>query len=214
MMSAQLPWRGAAEYKKWVLQMRRFCFFIALCRDRGSGTVTIDGDGNPRMHYPLDPHDRRSMEDGLEVAMRSAAAEGCDVIGTGQARFGDGQMVELPLGPQGGESQEEFCRLEAARAAAVDAAVREMRKVGVTADFRCSLFSAHQMGTCRMGSSSANSVVKANGETWAVENLYVADASVFPTPSGANPMITTMAINTGTGRLLAAKLAAQRGSKL
>lgn len=214
MMSAQLPWRSAAEYKKWVLQLRRFCLLIVLCRDRGSGTVTIDGNGDARMHYPLDPHDRRSMEDGLEASMRCLAADGCDLIGTGQARFGDGQITELPPAPRGGESEEEFCRLEAARCAAVDAAVSEMRKVGVTSDFRCALFSAHQMGTCRMGSSASNSVVKPNGETWSVENLYVADASVFPTPSGANPMITTMAINTGTGRLLAAKFAKSRGSKL
>jgi choline dehydrogenase-like flavoprotein len=45
-----------------------------------------------------------------------------------------------------------------------------------------------------MGISPNNSVVKPTGETWEVKNLYVADASVFPTSSGVNPMVTTETI--------------------
>jgi long-chain-alcohol oxidase len=36
--------------------------------------------------------------------------------------------------------------------------------------------------------------VKQTGETWEVEDLYVADASVFPTALGVNPMITVQSI--------------------
>ena len=64
------------------------------------------------------------------------------------------------------------------------------------------LFSAHQMGSCRMGSSSKSSVVDCDGETWECDELYVMDASVFPTASGANPMFTTLAI----AQLLSARL--------
>lgn len=45
-----------------------------------------------------------------------------------------------------------------------------------------------------MGSSPKTSAVKATGETWEVKGLYVADASVFPTASGVNPMLTTYSI--------------------
>lgn len=45
-----------------------------------------------------------------------------------------------------------------------------------------------------MGISPQTSVVKPTGETWEVKNLYVADASVFPTASGVNPMVTIEAI--------------------
>ena len=56
------------------------------------------------------------------------------------------------------------------------------------------MFSAHQMGTCRMGHSPATSALDCNGETWEVDGLFVADASTFPTASGSNPMVTTLAI--------------------
>jgi long-chain-alcohol oxidase len=52
------------------------------------------------------------------------------------------------------------------------------------------LFSAHQMSTCRMSATPATGVVRSSGETWECRNLFVCDASVFPTSLGINPMIT------------------------
>ena len=53
------------------------------------------------------------------------------------------------------------------------------------------------MGTCRMGSNPRRSVVGPTGETWGCDDLFVCDASVFPTSSGVNPMVTTLAIADG-----------------
>jgi long-chain-alcohol oxidase len=50
------------------------------------------------------------------------------------------------------------------------------------------------MGTCRMGSNPKSSVVDPRGECWDVGRLYVADASLFPTASGVNPMVTVEAL--------------------
>jgi hypothetical protein len=59
--------------------------------------------------------------------------------------------------------------------------------------YTMSVFSAHQMCTCRMGSSPSSSAADEDGELWECDNLYVADASTLPTASGANPMLTTLA---------------------
>ena len=43
------------------------------------------------------------------------------------------------------------------------------------------------------------------GECWECDGLYVCDASLFPTASGANPMVTTLA----TAYMLATRLASR-----
>jgi len=51
----------------------------------------------------------------------------------------------------------------------------------------------HLMGTARMGNDPATSVVDANGRCHEVDNLYLADASVFVTGSSFNPTATAQA---------------------
>lgn len=67
--------------------------------------------------------------------------------------------------------------------------------VKVTRDM-LELFTVHMMGTARMGSSPADSVVSPSGELWSLPGCYVADASLFPTAIGVNPQITIMALAT------------------
>jgi gluconate 2-dehydrogenase alpha chain len=54
--------------------------------------------------------------------------------------------------------------------------------------------SYHIMGTCRMGTDAATSVVDPTGHLWDVENVMVADSSVFPTSSGYNPTLTLVSV--------------------
>ena len=56
------------------------------------------------------------------------------------------------------------------------------------------MFSYHQMGSCRMGTDPKKSAVNDNNETHEVKNLFVADASTFPTASGVNPMVSIYGI--------------------
>jgi len=52
----------------------------------------------------------------------------------------------------------------------------------------------HLLGTARMGSSPADSVVDADQRAHEVPNLFIADASVFPTSGGVNPANTVQAL--------------------
>jgi choline dehydrogenase-like flavoprotein len=54
----------------------------------------------------------------------------------------------------------------------------------------------HPMGTARMCRDPRGGVVDPNGKVFGVENLYVADASLFPTCLGVNPMESIMAFAT------------------
>jgi choline dehydrogenase-like flavoprotein len=56
------------------------------------------------------------------------------------------------------------------------------------------IFTAHQMGACRMGSDPADSVADGRGELHDVEGVWIGDASAFPTAPGVNPMVSIMAL--------------------
>jgi choline dehydrogenase-like flavoprotein len=53
---------------------------------------------------------------------------------------------------------------------------------------RTILTSAHMQATDKMGQSRSNSVVSQDFKVWGTEQLYIVDASIFPTSIGANPM--------------------------
>ena len=52
---------------------------------------------------------------------------------------------------------------------------------------------AHACGTCRFGNDPATSVLSADNRAHGLENLYVVDASFFPTSTGINPSLTLAA---------------------
>ncbi len=74
------------------------------------------------------------------------------------------------------------------------------------------LFSAHQMGTCRMGTDRTRSVAGPWGELHDVKGVWIGDGSAFPTASGTNPMITIMALAHRTAEALAAAAPATAGT--
>lgn len=52
----------------------------------------------------------------------------------------------------------------------------------------------HMFGTCRMGSDPTRSVVRPDFRHHHVEDLYIADSSVFPTNTGVNPQTSIIAL--------------------
>jgi len=172
------PWMNGNAFKNLLLDYKRLMALIVLTRDKGSGEVVIDKEGNPRVYYQTSDHDFKSLHDGLEKSIRVIAAAGAESLMMSQ-------FMEPRHLPPVSEPE--------ARAKEVDKIVAEVRQIGFQV-YKAPLFSAHQMGTCKMGVDPKTSVVKPTGETWECSGLYVVDASTFPTSSGTNPMITTFGI--------------------
>ena len=70
------------------------------------------------------------------------------------------------------------------------------------------LASAHPQGGNRIGTDKKTSVVNSECRSHEIENLYICDASVFPTPLGVNPQLTVMTI----ASLAAKKIIEKRNS--
>ena len=78
------------------------------------------------------------------------------------------------------------------RALLAKAGVEEIREEFGSWD---SFTATHAFGTCRMGSDPATSVVDGFGRSHDIENLYIADASVFPSTGGGEaPAMTIQAL--------------------
>ena len=58
----------------------------------------------------------------------------------------------------------------------------------------CMTSAAHHLGTARMGASPAKAVVDEKLQVFGKRNLFVCDASVFPTAGNANPSLTICAL--------------------
>ena len=65
-----------------------------------------------------------------------------------------------------------------------------------------------------MGFEPESSVVDPDGQVWECDGAYVMDASVFPTASGANPMLTTLAIAQMLSTRLVAGLRAEENRRM
>jgi choline dehydrogenase-like flavoprotein len=95
----------------------------------------------------------------------------------------------------------------AARRVLVDAARRILRRAGAPLQFvqPINTFS-HAVGTVRMGDDPARSPLDAWGAFRGIDNLYVADGSVFPRSGAVNPSLTIAANALRTGERVAADL--------
>ncbi len=66
---------------------------------------------------------------------------------------------------------------------------------------------AHQAGTCRFGADPATSVLDVHCQAHELDNLYVVDASFFPSIGAVNPALTVMANAIRVGEHLVERMA-------
>lgn len=194
LMSAAMGWSSGADFAQSIDQLNRMAAGIVLQRDGGDGgRVTLDASSkNPFVYYRIRPQDQASMLAALEHQLRVFVAAGAEKVGS----------LHTGLPPYH-VPQAERTRAKKDESPGFEAWLKTVRAAGLPRN-GVGLFSAHQMGTCRMGADALSSVVDVDGEVWDADALYVIDASIFPTASGANPMVTTLAI----AHLLASRLAA------
>jgi choline dehydrogenase-like flavoprotein len=179
MVGTLLPWKSAADHKRLMTQYDHCASFIVLCRDRNStGKVFIDKEGHPRVDFSLSPYDAESILQGVEAGINIMIAAGAQEIITLQTGVPTFKVPKVS-DPMNTREYKKY--------------VKQVRAAGIKPLYT-SLFCAHQMGSCRMGSSPSQSVVDQTGETWECKDLFIADASLFPTASGANPMLTTFSL--------------------
>ncbi|KAI9302014.1 hypothetical protein BJ944DRAFT_270587, partial [Cunninghamella echinulata] len=197
LFSALVPWRGAKQHKETMLHYRQFVPLIALTRDKDSvGSVSYDDEGIVNVDFKLSKHDARSMMEGMIACSRILVAEGARELHTTNPRI---PVFKFKPDEPSDVTNPRFI-----------AWLNDAQRIGVP-DM---VSTAHLMGTNRMGVSPKTSVVKPTGETWEVKDLYVADASIFPTSTGVNPMFTTMTLAVHVANSIIEKDTNKNASKL
>jgi long-chain-alcohol oxidase len=172
LLALAAPWESAVGHRTRMAKLPRTALVGILLRDRFGGRVRVDREGTAVVDYRLSRYDRAHL--------RRAIAGAAEVLEAGGARD-----IWLPL-----------ARDVSYRPGGKDARLDWLRRVDAAGwgPNEILLVTFHQMASCRMGASARESVVDAEHRVWGIRGLYVADASVFPSASGVNPMLTVMGI--------------------
>lgn len=179
-LAASLPWWSSSQHRDEMRRAEHTAAFILLARDREGGQVTIDANGAAQTSYQIDRQTASLLIQAMVEGLRIHRAAGA-------VRFGTLHTPPLIF-----DGQSDMRLAEA-----------EVRRRGVAPN-RVTMFSAHQMATCRIGGDRATSVTNPDGQVWGVRGLYVTDASAFPVSSGVNPMLTVMALARRTAQRMPA----------
>ncbi|CAI5511187.1 unnamed protein product [Closterium sp. Naga37s-1] len=253
LLGCAIPWLGSQTIKQSAVRFDRIASLISIVRDRGRGTVRVDGSGRPVVTYRLCKEDQKSMQEALLLStfgstqntslpvslslfpdalfmtcyihhqealllsLRILRAAGAVEVGTLHQSLKPFRCL-IPPTVDADTADENLLAAKAKLKGSIslegmdgwqctsDTEFEAYLKSVVAAGFKlndCTLFSAHQTGSCPMGTSPKNSVVDENGESWEVSGLFVGDGSVFPTPVGVNPMVSIESVAFMIGKRLA-----------
>ncbi len=183
------PWENAASHKQLMAQLKNTATFIVLTRDTGEGRITVDRHGEPVIQYWPNQIDRRHLIRGLQELAR--------IIFAG----GGIEAVSLHTPPQ--RAQTEGRKPGAISREHLERYLADIERRGIVVN-RVGMGTAHQMGSCRLGADPRTAVADPSGQVYGARGLYIADASGFPTASGVNPMLSTMALSYWVARQVTA----------
>ncbi len=174
LMAVATSWESGEKYKQEMLNASNFGAMVVLVRDKFGGSVKLNSYKRPEIHYKINAFDKKHLIKGMQEAAkihRAAGAERLSIPHNSPHIFNlkDAQDIDF----QGFLKKIEHQKWETNH---------------------YTLYTAHQMGTARMGGSNKRHPVKPTGETREVKNLFVADGSLFPSASGVNPMLSIQAL--------------------
>jgi choline dehydrogenase-like flavoprotein len=172
-------WEGGLQHKLQMLRSANAAIFFVLTRETGEGRVRVDRQGRPVISYWPNEVDAGFLVRGMQEISRIALAGGAVAISTTHSPALQLESDDGRPGAIGRARLEKF--------------LVDIEREGVIAN-RLPLYSAHQMGSCRLGADKRTSVADPYGQVHGVKGLYIADASGFPTASGVNPMLSVMAL--------------------
>jgi choline dehydrogenase-like flavoprotein len=173
-LALAMPWFGARDHRQRMQRAANISPTIVLTRDSEGGRVRVRREGRAAIEYRPGVRELSHLKRGLVAAVRAHIAAGAD------------EVITL-------HSRPHVLQIRQANAAAVDDYCSRLMSSAIDRNWS-TLFSAHQMGTCRMGADPRTSVCDERGAVRGVDGLYVADASLFPASSGVNPMVTIMGV--------------------
>jgi choline dehydrogenase-like flavoprotein len=166
LLAMSFPHRGAA-LGRLMDHYDRMVLAGMLCEDTQTGRVrTINGQ--PQAFYQLADADAANLQRGVSLLSELLFAAGA-------------RRILLPF-----HTAEELHDADDARRL-LDRHIPARGWEVVT---------VHMMGTARMGADRTTAVTDPFGQVHDADRLIVADASLFPTPIGVNPMETIMALAT------------------
>lgn len=157
--------------KAAIARLPNLCGLVVMISDKGEGSVGAYADGRADIRYDFDPHDVDRIRDGMLWSAKVLLAGGAHTV-----------MAPVNGTTPCTTAEELYAQL----------------KTRALQDF--TLYAAHPMSTCRMGTNPETSVTRPDGRAHRLEGLYLADGSIFPTSLGVNPSITIMALATVIGR--------------
>jgi choline dehydrogenase-like flavoprotein len=164
--SAWIDGGVGSDFVEFMESSKKFQAAVTLIHDHNVGRVYLDGD-RKRIEYDLDDRDFESMREALRGTARIYFAAGA-------------RRVYLPT----------TRRTTIESADQVDSVINGLHNGKQM--YRISSY--HPQGTMRMGADPEKSVVGPDGLCHDLDNVYVPDASLFPSSLLVNPQITVYAM--------------------
>jgi choline dehydrogenase-like flavoprotein len=165
---SQVPGLVGMGKELWELcrEYRHMASLGIMISESSSGRVRADDDASPAMTFHVNHEDAETLFKAMIISDRILFSAGARKVINGN-----------------------FAIPEVNTMAELDTLSRDKTKAS---DFI--LLAAHPQCTARMGVNPKKSVVGPDGQCHDLKNLYVADASVFPTSLGVNPQETIWAM--------------------